>query len=183
MAENEGIEKILNEYESPLMLFSLYTGLQTRILLELGQNILRVLDAGISDNRIDGNVIQETYGMFWLWVLGVYEVVRTMSQHSECFAEPIKSEIGTVKKTLHKIRIPFAKQEMPGRKGSNVRYVYGELSVSGIDTQKKDFMFKIQGDTVSMRTSVADFEQFIKSIDCHHIVKNFPLGEPETIDN
>ena len=54
------------------------------------------------------------YGQFWLWVVGAFEVVRTMAGAKACFSQRVKDELGPLKKTLAFLRMPFAKQEYPG---------------------------------------------------------------------
>lgn len=167
---------INNMYEQhPLLYFSQYTYSQAWILIELGNDILSTMDEGIAAGSLDYKTGKKIYGMFWLWVLGAYEVVRTMSQHSKCFAEPVVDDIRSIKKSLHAIRIPFAKQELPRSGGRKVDYVHAELSIHGIDFSRKDFTYQIRGTTVSTRNTILEFKTFILSIERKHITARYPI--------
>ena len=161
--------------ENPLIKFSIYTSIQAKMLIDFGRQILGKMNVGISPGKVDGRIFQETYGMFWLWVLGSYEVVRTMSQHSECFDESTQELIKKIKKVLHRVRIPFAKQELAGGSKNKI-YIYGELSVIGIDTDNKDFSYEIAENTVSTRTTINDFETFVNSISRENIISELPFS-------
>lgn len=152
------IERLLDD--QPLLLFSLYTQIQSRILIELGQRICRMLDEIIFVSEVKASGVQEVYGMFWLWVLGAYEVIRTMSQHSNCFSSQMQSKLASVKKSLNLVRIPFAKQELKwkGRK------IYAELSISKVDIVTKDIIFNIEGKDIYVRQLVCEFVRFITGI-------------------
>lgn len=74
MEANQLIEVMLNN--SPLIGFSVYTEIQSRIIQNLGQEFLTSLDSGIVPDGgtgkgavIDGEVFNRGYGQFWLWVL------------------------------------------------------------------------------------------------------------------
>src|ERR1700687_2076506 len=78
-------------------------------------SIIRELDAALVEG---GSVHAPTfiiaYSHFWLWVLAAYEVTRTMHQARVCFSVPLGNRLGTLKKQLSQLRVPFAKQELPG---------------------------------------------------------------------
>jgi hypothetical protein len=171
--QSEIIEEMLKRH--PLIQFSLYTDSQAQILLDLGEKIIRLLDEGLIKPNIVDRPAREAYGQFWLWVLGAWEVIRTMDEpeHRDCFAEPIFTEIGKMKKTLHRIRIPFAKQELAGRKG---KHVYSELSMYTFDHERKDIGYKIDHEIVWMRRTLIDFDHFIRSIQTSHVLKALPVG-------
>ena len=59
---------------------------------------------------VDGD-FNLAYGRIWLWILGAYEVVRTMCQARICFSEEYLAKLTTFKTAMADIRIPFAKQE------------------------------------------------------------------------
>lgn len=151
--------------------------MQARILVNTGHKILQCLDEGLVLPNEVKRPAQEAYGLFWLWVLGAYEVTRTMSQHRACFAEPIASTIQGMKKNLHRIRIPFAKQELPGGKKQQAAYVYGELAIFYYDFVAKDEGFLIGDEVVWMRSTIIQFEDFISGIKRDHIVGALPKGD------
>ena len=77
----------------PLSRFSLYTDMQAATIIELGERILNDMDNGLfretkgsEPKGVDGTVFNKVYGLFWIWVLGSYEVVRTMTQAKGCFS-------------------------------------------------------------------------------------------------
>lgn len=169
------MDRLLDERQ--LIRFSLYTSSQARILIGIGRKIIQCLDEGlVRPNRVEP-AARDAYGLFWLWVLGAYEVIRTMSQHKACFVEPIQSEIATIKKSLHRIRIPFAKQELPGGRGQKAGYVYGELSTYTYDFDSKDEGYLIGGNIVWTRRTIIQFEEFIAHIERRHILGSLPLGK------
>ncbi|MGH8651937.1 MAG: hypothetical protein ACREYE_07015, partial [Gammaproteobacteria bacterium] len=63
---------------------------------------------------------QEYIDFFWFWLLGAYEVTRVMKQMEHCFQPPVRSKIGGLNVQLAKLRMPLAKQEARGKKGSLV---------------------------------------------------------------
>ena len=120
MEEHVIIEEMHNK--NPLTVFSVYTDIQSRIVRGLGQEILASLEVGITPEDgtgkgvvCSGEVIDRCYGQFWLWILGAYEVVRTMSQAEQCFSPRVVIELKGLKKRLAILRMPFAKQELRGK--------------------------------------------------------------------
>src|SRR4051794_39337074 len=98
MEEHAIIEEIHNN--NPLIVFSVYTDIQSRTIRGLGQDILASLEAGITPDDgtgkgivCSGEVIDCCYGQFWLWILGAYEVVRTMCQAELCFSPRAATEL------------------------------------------------------------------------------------------
>ena len=160
--------KKLIEEETPLIKFSLYTVTQAQSLRAVGDEIV-----GLSKELNDrGFNVQRVNDLFWLWVLGAYETVRTMDQHKECFSEPLQAKIYDQKIHLAKIRIPFAKQELRG----SGKPVYNELSANGFDN---GLVFDILGVQYNSTTVVDDFSMFIGSIKPQDIVAAMPVRWPE----
>ncbi|MCX7515395.1 hypothetical protein [Frateuria sp. STR12] len=156
------------------MTFSLYTEIQAKFLLTFGRRIFNTLDqAFLGESSIDGASIQDAWGMFWLWTLGAYEVLRVMKQKDGAyFSERIRSDLMACYKILHKIRIPFAKQQIAGK----TQPVYAELSYCNLSDESKDMAFEIQGSIVWIRPTIKEFERFIGSIKSADIVGRLPLG-------
>jgi len=115
---------------------------------------------------------QRVYDLFWLWVLGAYEVVRTMSQNEECFASPVQEKIVEQKRILATIRMPFAKQELKGSR----KPVYSEPSVVAVN---KSIEFLISGKTYNSTTVVESFLSFIDSIKPDDVINEIPVSRPE----
>jgi len=160
------VERMLDE--NPLIAFSAFSHSQVEILRDLARRLLAELDRSIAPGQVDGQGFQRAYAMFWLWVLGAYEVVRTMSQARSCFSERLGSEVTDFKKRIAKLRIPFAKQEYAGRK----KPIVSEASVSGIDCTARDFTFTVEGQTVSMRRTIAEFTVLFDSITRRDIIRD-----------
>lgn len=151
--------------QSPLVQFSVYTHLQVEIVDDLGSQILEALDAMFTvtdagQQQVDAQAFRRVYGMYWLWILGAYEVTRTMCQARTCFSEEARVELSAIKTSISGLRMAFAKQEIKGQKTA----IGGEASVSRWDHARKDLGFHIDGGQVSMRETVEGFRKRMKSI-------------------
>jgi hypothetical protein len=145
----------------------LYTVTQVQSLDLIGKEII-----GLSSNWTDTiNDFQRTYSLFWLWILGAYEVTRVMDQHKDCFASHLQIKITTPKRLLAEIRMPFAKQELRG----NSQPVCSELSVTDMNN---GLNFDIRGSNHNSTTIIEDFLKFVDSITPKDIIKQMPLGSP-----
>ncbi len=165
MNEDRNIETdgIINDMlsKNPLMGFSIYSDIQCRTVRILGREITACLDAAIlteNSTRMgivcDGEQINRGYGQFWLWVLGAYELVRTMCQAEQCFSSRVANELKLLKGKLGLLRMPFAKQELPGKKKVPV---CGEPSIHGIGDSPPDFRFVVNGQVISARELISEF--------------------------
>ena len=165
---NEAIEGLLNA--NPLLAFSVYTHLQSEILDKLGTEILQILDASIKETHVEGVAFQEVYGKTWLWVLGTYEVVRTMTGNrgAECFSDRTIRELEELKRELAHLRIPFAKQELKGKS----QVVSGEPSIAGINKAKRDFSFHINNRDIYMRPLIEKFRTVLSNISRTDVLKD-----------
>jgi len=100
----------------PLIAFSHYLSGRTNVLLMLADEIIDNLDQGFSGAVVDGGRAARAEHLMWLWILGSYEVVRTMCQAKNCFSDKAFNELSGLKKTLSTIRMPAAKMEKSGKK-------------------------------------------------------------------
>jgi hypothetical protein len=139
----------------PLAAFSLYTHVQAQYLLTVGAELSRTFDRFCGE--IDGDKILRAYGQFWLWVLGAYEVVRTLDQNRARLAPAFAKQVTDLKRTLAEIRIPLAKQE---RRGSG-KPIAADLSIVGID---HDLLFQIDGVDISARAEIQRFAAFVSQV-------------------
>ena len=151
----------------PLVAFSIYTDIQSRTIRELGNEILSCLESGITPSNdpskpgtCDGDVLSRGYPKFWLWVLGAYEVVRTMCQAEQCFSTELVTELRQLKRQLATIRMPFAKQELPGQRFPT----YYEPSITGIRDSPADLRFQVKGQEISARELISEFERVFGKI-------------------
>jgi hypothetical protein len=168
---NENLaEKMLNE--NPLLAFSVYTHIQVEIVRDLGRQILEILDNAFEPSVVGENSVNRAYGLFWLWVLGSYEITRTMSQAESCFSNALIVKLRSFKKSVSILRMPFAKQEYPNKK----RPIQAEASIYGIDTETGDLKFEVRGKVVSMRSVVNEFESLFSSISRADILQRHELS-------
>lgn len=165
VATDPRIEEYLSK--NPLIVFSVYTDTQYKIVQSLGQDIIRCLEetisvgeGGIPNVRLMGEFTNDAYAKFWLWILGAYEVVRTMSQAKTCFTAEILKKLEELKQTLAFMRMPFAKQEPKGVKGA----VSAELSIWDISASPPDYRFRIDGQVFSVRELIGRFNEVLGSI-------------------
>lgn len=139
--------------KKPLAAFSVDTQVQADYLVKLGKELDKKLQSY-------SNVISDfddTYGRFWLWLLGAYEVIRTLAQHTG-FSDPnFVGELNELKRYLAEVRMPFAKQEYRGRGGG----IGHDLSVVSI---QQDLEFIIDGKSVSARAVIDRVVTFFLSI-------------------
>ena len=159
--QDETIERMLNS--APLLIFSSYTHLQVETLNKLGSEILVILDASMKEDRIEPD-FHQVYGKFWLWVIGAYEVVRTMTDQktgaADCFSDRIKKPLAELKDSLADIRMPFAKQQI--RRKNEI--ISNEASIAEIDLKKRDLAFSINNNSIWVRRSIAEFQAVFSSI-------------------
>jgi hypothetical protein len=158
------IQKMIED--NPLMLFSIYTQIQFYILRDIRVKILDMLDKAFKDSTTDnviisGEIMNELYGYFWLWVLGAYEIVRTMAQRGSCFDSETHSNIVSCKKYLSAIRIPFAKQELEGPRNVSIE---SAGSIYGICAERRDLSFMISNKEYYMRDVMQKFSDIMSAI-------------------
>jgi len=100
----------------PLLAFSFILSTRNNQLSTVADEILDLLDAGISESFIDTNKTTKAGILMWLWILGAYEIVRTMCQASNCFSLEYMEKLRPLKNKLAKIRMPDSKMEKQGKK-------------------------------------------------------------------
>jgi hypothetical protein len=178
MEHRPAIEAMLDA--TPLLSFSVYTPAHIQNL-----NVLRKMMNDLStrtngDDALKVSNYQEYYAFFWFWVLGAYEILRTMDQHKEtCFCATKHIEIRRHKKALSRIRIPFAKQELEGE-NKNVHEhptkFWGENSVCGVDVEK-GWAFSVKGNSVWTYELINETHNFLNSFHRSDILARIPQGK------
>ena len=148
--------------ERPLLYFSAYTSLQVEMLNRTESDIIGMLE----NMYKDANTINNVYSLFWLWTLGAYEVVRTMTQAKSSFSATVHEKLLNYKRKISKIRIPFAKQEYQGKK----KPIFNEASISGMDETKGDMFFRVEGTEYSIRSLMEEFRILMSSINRSDII-------------
>lgn len=134
----------------PLIAFSFYLDGRKNALLSIAEEIIENLDHAFSGPAIDGSHLDRAESLMWLWVLGAYEIVRTICQAKSCFSKRAFDEFSQIKKTLSAIRMPAAKMEKPGK---NIP-VTSDRSPSELDIPNRDIFVN---DPESMRNVSAQF--------------------------
>jgi hypothetical protein len=122
----------------PLLAFSFYLSGRVLVLCDLADEIVANLDQGFSAEPIHGGVIGRADTLMWFWLLGAYEVVRTMHQAKQCFSGRLAADLQDLKKHLARARMPAAKMEKPGRRAP----VTSNRSPSGWDYSNRDLLGK-----------------------------------------
>ena len=110
--------------------------------------------------QYDGVIIDPVYAKFWLWVLGAYEVVRTMCEAEQCFSAGVRDQLRDLKQRLTLLRIPFAKQELPGKKIP----VNAEPSPCTMGGSPPDYKFRVKDQMLSVRDSIHQFGAVLSGI-------------------
>lgn len=164
----ETIEEMYNKH--PLLLFSLHTHGQVAAVQRLGTEILGLIAQSKTGERTLDIKIMHAYELFWFWVLGAYEVLRTMDQHKKCFSATVATDINNLKKKLAVIRVPFAKQEL---RGTDKR-ASGELSIYGFGSDLNTLLFEIQGQIFDTVALIHEVMQFFHGIDREAIISAMP---------
>jgi hypothetical protein len=168
MNVNESLQ-IMYE-DNPISAFSVYSQVQVDFLIKYGDEISISLAEAMDGEVIDGKkLFNDVYGMIWLWILGAYEVTRTMDEASECFTDDIQPLLKDLKIMLAKIRMPMTKQLKRGRNELNS----GEPSISASDIDKKDIAFTVDGEDLYFREMYSHFKSVMSSIKLSNIKKSF----------
>ncbi len=151
-----------------LLAFSLFTDVQLRALMRCGDKLNEISSDWYSGICKDFN---EYYDLFWLWTLGAYEVLRTMDQHKQCFGEETAAATNQMKKDVAKLRMPFAKQELAGKKDKPIR---GENS--GVAITSRGITFSVEGNEYASNIFVRKVLDHLESIKLENIKSAIPKG-------
>jgi hypothetical protein len=152
----------------PLMEFSHYLSGRVNVLLAVADEIVENLDTGFAEECINGGQVERAESLMWLWMLGAYEVVRTMSQAKACFSDRAFDELSRLKKSLAVVRMPAAKTERSGKKEP----VTSNRRPAGWDVKKRDLLVndpEVQPD-ISARTILAEFDRVFSAITKHDVL-------------
>ena len=141
----------------PLVAFSWYLSGRKNVLLDIANEIVAALDAGIQDSRIDMEPVGRAESLMWLWILGAYEIIRTMQQAQSCFGARVHPPLKELKSKLATVRMPAAKMEKRGKKEP----VTSNRSPSGIDAAAKDLLVgDPEAPLSSARDLLSEFKRF-----------------------
>ena len=152
----------------PLMAFSFYLSGRSNVLLDIGDEILELLDDGFTGEVVHGGKISRAETLMWLWTLGAYEVIRTISQARECFSQDFISKVTVLKKQLAKVRMPASKMEKQGKK----QPVTSNRSPTGWDAKNRDLLINDPEDNdVSARNLLSNYDITISSLSINDVLK------------
>jgi hypothetical protein len=146
----------------PLITFSHYLSGRVNVLSSFADEIIENLDIGFSGQSVDNARIQRADSLMWFWLLGAYEVVRTMHQARTCFSEKLVHDLSGLKKTLATVRMPAANMEKPGKRAP----VTSNRSPSGWDIANRDLLVNDpeQNPDISARWILSEFDRVYSSI-------------------
>jgi hypothetical protein len=173
---DRAIEDLLES--NPLLVFSCYTHGQVSHLIDKGEHNLQLLDQCFTEDSASAS-LNDSYHNFWLWLLGAYEVVRTMSAADDCFDDELLQELQALKATLASLRMPFAKQEHRGRR----RPIGSEISIYTVSVQRRDFSFKIGSEFLWVRDIVQKFINTMSMISRHSVRKDLRCSTSWTTEH
>jgi hypothetical protein len=146
----------------PVSAFSFYLSGRVNVLIAFADEIIANLEKGFSGQMIDGERVERAESLMWLWLLGAYEVVRTMHQAKHCFSGRVAGDLEHLKKRLAVVRMPAAKMEKAGKKVP----VTSNRSPSGWDVANRDLLVNDPEDEkdVSARFILTEFDRLFSSI-------------------
>jgi hypothetical protein len=179
MSEYSSFEEFQNN--NPLYKYSVYADGRVQILRNLSREILEELDKAFPENHINFPKQQITISshlgraeeLSWLWVLGAYEVIRTMDEAKECFSDRACKSIKELKNELSQIRMPMAKMEERKIKGVPKTSINSTGSPAGIDRANRDLLVGAPYDPKSLRKLLEHFYAFVSQLDGNDILKSF----------
>lgn len=146
----------------PMAAFSLFLSGRVNVLCSFAQETIESLDKGFDSKCIDGKAVERAESLMWLWLLGAYEVVRTMHQAKACFSPRLALDLQCLKRQLATARMPAAKMEKPGKKAP----VTSGRSPSGWDVVNRDLLVNDPDDdaSISARWLLSEFDRVFCSI-------------------
>jgi hypothetical protein len=157
---NPRLEQIVER--EPLIAFSHYLSGRVNVLFSFADEIIENLDKGFSGQCVDGGRVTRAESLMWFWLLGAYEVVRTMHQAKGCFSKRLIQDLSGLKKTLATVRMPAAKMEKPGKRAA----VTSNRSPTGWDVESRDLLVNDpeESPVISARGVLSEFDRVFSSI-------------------
>lgn len=128
----------LEEFEAnnPLARYSFYANGRMQLLESIATEILAELDRAFADDVVLHQHLARAEALSWLWLLGSYEVVRTMCQAKKCFSERAGQALQELKRLLGRVRMPAAKMEKSGKREP----VTSNRSAAGVSAPTRDLL-------------------------------------------
>jgi hypothetical protein len=140
------------------------------VLCSFAAEIIENLDQGFSGESVDGGQVERAESLMWFWLLGAYEVVRTMHQAKECFSERLVQDLNGLKKMLATVRVPAAKMEKAGKRAA----VSSNRSPAGWDVENRDLLVNDPEESpdISARWVLSEFDRVFSSITKSDVLAN-----------
>ena len=149
------------DLRDPLSTFSFYLSGRVNVLCGFADEIIENLDEGFLASSVDGGRISRAESLMWLWILGAYEIVRTMVQAEKCFSPEALKKLRVLKKSLSVVRMPASKMEKQGKRVP----VTSNRSPAGWNVENKDLLVNDpEGDDISARELFSNFDKTFCSI-------------------
>jgi hypothetical protein len=106
--------------------------------------------------------INQSRGDFWLWVLGAYELIRTLKQHRRAFSTAAVQRFLDMHDRLLHLRIPFAKLEFARTEAQPI--AQEAIVCDSIDIKSKDYVYLIRGRRYAIRGLIDEFENCMSQL-------------------
>lgn len=151
----------------PLLGFSFYLSDRNNAVLSLADEIILNLDKGFSKSPLTTEPIGRASASMWFWVLGAYEIVRTISQAKDCFSESFVISVNELKKSLATVRMPCAKMEQKNKK----KPVNSNRSPDGWDFENKDLLVGDPENPISAKLLLKEYYNVLTSLKTEDIFK------------
>jgi hypothetical protein len=147
---------------TPLALIHPRISIQVDSLFDFGEEITVIIDKALHNlPAVDPEVTSLALRNIWFWVLGAYEVTRSLHEKGDLFQVETKNKLGSLKKYINKLRVPFAKHQVAGNRNTFIR---NEASMMGIDSMEIDFIFLVQNEQFNFKRLFLFFKETYNNI-------------------
>ena len=160
--------------DAPLMRFSLYTHTQFESLCRTRSRLSSICPRPNDIGAVNYSELLDYHDLFWLWTLGAYEVLRTMTQHSSCFREEAQERLQKAKVEVATLRMPFAKQELRGQTPKGKNRFSSENSFSAIDN---GLVFIVNEERIQSEDFMDRTIEVLRSIKIDDIISSMPIAK------
>lgn len=146
---------------NPLARYSFYASGRVKALLELEMEIVAKLDATFpSAGTVKPEPLDRAEILSWLWILGAYEVIRTMCQAKKCFSQHANDSLLGLRRELGSVRMPAAKMEKQGKPEA----VASSRSPAGVCPAQRDLLVGDPYHPTSLRPLLGHFRAVVSQI-------------------
>lgn len=162
----------------PLLAYSFYLNGRVHALMHIASEIEEALDLGFGSTLVHGGLVGRADTLMWLWILGAYEVMRTMCQSPGCFSEQALTRFKSMKKSLAVVRMPAAKMEPQGKNQA----VSSDRSPSGWSVDRKDLLVNAPDEpNVYARDLIEQFERVVSDLKRNDVIKSHESSYPTRV--